>query len=226
MVERQKIHLDVVSDVMCPWCYIGKVNLDSALETADELDVEVNWRPYQLDSTLPKEGRDRQDYLNNKFGGEQGAREVYGRIEEAGKALGIDFNFKDMKVSPNTLDAHRLILWAGNESAEMQERVVTRLFELFFLEGAHIGDDDVLVEAATGAGMDSDLVRELLGSDKDRDEVSTEVDQARSKGISGVPFFIIDSKYAVSGAQPPASLVQAFRHAAAEKAEEEQYIQN
>ena len=226
MVERQKIHLDIVSDVMCPWCYIGKVNLDSALKTANELDIEVQWRPYQLDPTLPKEGRDRQDYLNKKFGGEAGAREVYGRIEEAGKSLGIDFNFKDMKVSPNTLDAHRLIMWAGEKGVEVQERVVTRLFELFFLEGAHIGDDDVLITVAEEAGMDADEVRDLLNSEQDRETVSNEVDQARSKGISGVPFFIIDNKYAVSGAQPPASLVQAFRHAAAEKAEEEQYIQN
>ncbi len=226
MNDRQKIHVDVVSDVMCPWCYIGKINLDSAIKTADELDIEIKWRPYQLDSTLPKEGRDRQEYLNAKFGGKEGAQDVYGRIEEAGKALGIDFNFKDMKVSPNTLDAHRLIFWAGGQSPEMQDRIVTRLFELFFLEGAHIGEDDVLIEAAKDAGMDDDHVRELLASDADREQVSGEVDEARNKGISGVPFFIINNKYAVSGAQPPASLVQTFRHAAAEKAEENQYLQS
>ena len=116
MTAKSKIQIDVISDVMCPWCYIGKTNLDDAIGQVPELDVEVFWRPYQLDNTLPKEGIDRAEYLNKKFGGEKGAQEVYGRIKYAGKVLGIDFNFDAMQVSPNTLDAHRVILWAGGKA--------------------------------------------------------------------------------------------------------------
>jgi len=213
MSEKQTINIDVVSDVMCPWCYIGKTNLDKAINQMDDVDVTVNWRPYQLDESLPKEGKDRAEYLNNKFGGEAGAKEVYGRIKDAGKAHGIDFNFTDMKVSPNTLDAHRVIMWAGGQSPEIQDKLVERLFELFFLEGANIGLDEVLTEAAKHAGMDGDIVKTLLENDDDKDVVAAQVNHARSMGVTGVPFFIFDNRVAVPGAAPVEQLVGAARHA-------------
>jgi len=216
-MEKQKLEIDVISDVMCPWCYIGKTNLDTAIAQMDGIDVEVRWRPYQLDGTLPKKGINRADYLNKKFGGEAGAKEVYGRIKEAGKALGIDFNFDGMKVSPNTMDAHRVIRWAGGQGAETQNKLVERLFELFFLEGGHIGMDEVLVKAAEEVGMDGKIVDDLLKGDKDKAEVSSEIDHARQLGVTGVPCFVINNKYAVMGAQPPEQLVAAMEQALGEQ---------
>ncbi len=217
MGENQKLEVDVISDVMCPWCYIGKTNLDAAIAKMDGVDVAVRWRPYQLDGTLPKEGLDRATYLNNKFGGEEGAKEVYGRIKDAGKELGIDFNFEGMKVSPNTLDAHRMILWAGGQSTDIQNRLVDALFRVFFLEGGNIGLDEVLVKAAQDAGMDPAIVDRLLKGDEDKDRVSEDIEHARKMGIQGVPCFIVDNKYAVMGAQPAEKLVNAMQHALAER---------
>lgn len=209
----KKLTIDVISDVMCPWCYIGKKNLDEAIASMPDLDVEISWRPYQLDPTLPKEGIDRQKYLSDKFGGQAEADSRYENVKNAGTKVGIDFNFKAMKVSPNTLDAHRVIRWAGGMSTEIQNKLVRRLFELFFVEGGHIGNDDVLVDAAIHAGMDGDLVRELLATDKDKTEVQQEIAQAQQMGVTGVPCFVIDQKFAVMGAQPPEALVQAFQQA-------------
>lgn len=213
MTEKPSVTIDVISDVMCPWCYIGKTNLDEAIAKAEDIDIQVTWRPYQLDSSLPKEGMDRAEYLNNKFGGEAGANQVYGRIRDAGKALGIAFNFEDMKVSPNTLDAHRLILWAGGQSPEVQNKIVERLFEVFFLEGGHIGQDDILVEIAKEAGMDGNIVDGLLKSDEDKERVSKDIDHAREMGVTGVPCFIVDNKFAVMGAQPADQIFAAIEHA-------------
>ena len=217
MTGKDKLEIDVISDVMCPWCYIGKTNLDTAIEQLPEVEVEVRWRPYQLDATLPKEGLDRATYLNNKFGGEEGAKQIYDRIREAGKSLGIDFNFEAMKVSPNTLDAHRVILWAGGQGSDVQDRLVDRLFEIFFLEGGNIGKDEILVRAAETAGMDGTIVGDLLTTDEDRDRVTAEIDHARQMGVQGVPCFIVDNKFAVMGAQPAEHLVDAMRHALAQR---------
>lgn len=217
------LQVDIVSDVMCPWCYIGKRNFEAALSLVDDIDLVVNWRPYQLDATLPKEGKDRKLYLSEKFGGDEHAAEIYKRIEDAGHSVGIDFNFQGIKVSPNTLDAHRLIRWAGGQSAQMQDRIVLRLFELFFIEGANIGDHDILVAAAADVGMDGDLVRELLAGAADVEAVQSEIESAQKMGVTGVPCFIIDQKYAVSGAQPAEHLANAIRQVAAEKQEENQF---
>ena len=217
MINKRKLQVDVISDVMCPWCYIGKTNLDDAVSRIDDVDVQINWRPYQLDSTLPKEGMDRKTYLENKFGGEARANEIYSRINEAGRGLGIEFNFDDMKVSPNTLDAHRVILWAGGQSVETQNWLVERLFEIFFVEGGNIGLDDVLIQAAEFAGMDPSIVESLLKTNDDKDKVNSDIDHARQMGIQGVPCFIIDNKFAVMGAQPADQLEKALRHALEEK---------
>ncbi len=208
------VNIDIVSDVMCPWCYIGKRRLEQALETIDDIDVAIQWRPYQLDPTLPREGRDRKEYLENKFGGPERAKEIYARIEDAGRDEDLDFKFTAIKVSPNTIDAHRVIRWAINEGEEVQGKLVERLFQLYFMEGAHIGDHDVLSEAASEAGMDGDVVRSLLATDQDRDAVEREIATAQQMGVTGVPCFIIDNKYAVMGAQEPAHIAEAIRQAA------------
>jgi len=219
MVEPKKILVDVISDVMCPWCYIGKKNLDAAVAELSDFNIEICWRPFQLDPTLPKEGKDRKQYLNEKFGGADGARDIYNRIKSAGSDVGIDFNFGAMKVSPNTLDAHRVIRWAGGQGEEVQEKLVRRLFEVFFREGGNIGDDEVLVTAAIDAGMDGNIVRDLLASDKDKVEVRNEIAQAQKIGVTGVPYFLINTKYGVPGAQPVDKLVEALTKVAEIEAE-------
>ena len=147
------VELDVVSDVMCPWCYIGKRRLEKALEQVEGTAVEVRWRPFQLDPTLPAEGKDRQQYLNEKFGGKEGAREIYQRVRQAGAAEHIPFAFDKIEKSPNTLDAHRLIRWSANGGEAAQAKMVERLFQLYFIEGANIGDHAVLSAAAAEIGM-------------------------------------------------------------------------
>ena len=216
----KKVEIDVVSDVMCPWCLIGKRRLEKALTMLDGIEVEVRWRPYQLDSTLPEKGKDRQQYLEDKFGGPEQAREIYGRIEEAGKSEGIDFAFDKIKVAPNTLNAHRVIRWAANGGEEAQQKIVERLFELFFVEGANIGDPAVLLEAAGTVGMNVEVMETLLPTDADRKEVQNEIEAARKMGVTGVPCFIINNKYAVMGAQEPATIAEAIKNAAAEMKEE------
>ena len=211
------VTIDVISDVMCPWCYIGKRRLETALASLREFPITVRWRPYQLDPTLPPEGRDRRDYLESKFGGPERAKEIYSRIEDAGEQDGLDFNFDAIAVSPNTLDAHRVIHWAANDGPDVQDAVVERLFELFFMEGAHIGDRKILVEVARDAGMDGDIVADLLETDRDLDLIKQDIEAAQHMGVSGVPCFVIDEKFAVMGAQEPSHIVQAVRQAAMQR---------
>ena len=209
-----KVTIDVVSDVMCPWCYIGKRRLEQALAKLDDMDIDVRWRPYQLDATLPPEGRDRREYLETKFGGPERANEIYARIEDAGRDENLDFKFEAIAVSPNTIDAHRVIRWSTNDGSEVHDKLVEILFRKFFMEGANIGTHEVLVSAAEEAGMDSSVVATLLATDKDRDEVTQEIATAQQMGVTGVPCFIIDNKYAVMGAQEPDAIVEAVRQAA------------
>lgn len=211
-----KLQIDVVSDVMCPWCFIGKRRLEKAVsDIAPDVQLDVRWRPFQLDPTLPSEGKPRDVYLAEKFGGIDRARELYSNIENAGRLEGIPFSFDAIKVSPNTLDAHRLIRWALNAGEGIQDRVVNRLFELYFLEGANIGDHAVLVEVARSCGMEAAVVEALLASDADVEEVKREIATAQAMGVTGVPCFIIENKYAVMGAQDASTLAGAINQIAA-----------
>jgi predicted DsbA family dithiol-disulfide isomerase len=214
------ISIDVVSDVICPWCFIGKKNLEAAAGELEGIDLTIAWRPYQLDPTIPPQGRDRRQYMEAKFGGPEKTRAIHQRVSDAGKGAGIDFDFDAIEVSPNTLDAHRLIRWAGGSGLDVQDRLVTRLFELYFQEGVNIGDHEVLAGVARECGLDETLVRELLASEADTTNVQREIAQAQQMGVTGVPFFIIDGKYAVTGAQPPEVLADALRQIAAEKQKE------
>lgn len=203
--------IDIISDVVCPWCYVGKRKLEAALALKADVPVELRWRPYQLDPTIPPGGLPRREYMAKKFGSTERLAEIYERIESVGRETNIAFAFDKMERSPNTLDAHRLIRWAA--SAGVQDAVVQRLFTAFFEEGADIGDHAVLLRVAGDCGMDAALVSELLAGEADKDAVRDEITQAQRLGINGVPFFIIGGRYAVSGAQSAEVLVKAIESA-------------
>jgi len=191
--------IDIVSDVVCPWCYLGKRRLESALEKIGASDAIVRWRPFQLDETIPKEGLDRKDYMRRKFGDLSRLGPVHERLLAFGKEVGADYDFDAIARAPNTLDAHRLIRWAGE--AGVQDAVVEGLFRAYFEAGQDIGDTEVLVGIARDRGMDGEAVRAKLASDADVEAARQEMDGWRRAGVTGVPFFIFDGKLAVSGAQ-------------------------
>ncbi len=211
--------VDVVSDVVCPWCYIGKRRLEAALarlaEAHPELPVQVRWHPFQLNPDLPAAGISRQSYVETKFGGPRGAGEVYARVGRAGKTAGIDFAFDAIAQQPNTLDAHRLISWGQQRPEGNPDALVERLFQAFFLEGRPIGDHDELAQLAADAGYDQADARAFLASDEMVAVVADADRRARELGVSGVPFFIFDGKTAVSGAQEPDALLEAIEQARA-----------
>ena len=204
------LDIDVISDVMCPWCYIGKRRLERALVERSNIPVDVRWRPFQLDATIPREGMDRGEYLDRKFGPER-AGEVYAAIEEAGAQEGIPFAFDRIEKAPNTVDAHRLIRWAGVSGD--QQTAVENLFSGYFVDGRDLTDPDYLADVAEQAGLERDIVARLLAGDADREQVSGEVQLAQRMGVQGVPCFIFGGKYVVMGAQDPSVLVEAIDRA-------------
>lgn len=216
--ERKKITVDIVSDVVCPWCLIGKRRLESALAMAPDLDVDLRWRPFQLDSTIPPGGISRQEYMERKFGPERAAT-VHDRLIAIGAEVGIPFAFGKIKRSPNTLDAHRLLRWALEVG--VQPLLKERLMQLYFVEGADVGDHEVLAQAAADCGMDGDDVRRRLATDEDVESIRSEIERIHNLGVNGVPFFIIAGKYGLSGAQPAETLVEAMRQAANESTDED-----
>jgi len=193
--------LDIISDPICPWCYIGKSKLDAALQTRPDHGFEIEWHPYMLNPDMPPEGMDRRDYLETKFGGKVGAVEVYGQIARAAEAAGLVVNFEKITRTPSTVDAHRLIHWAGLE--DVQTAVVNMLFNAYFVEGRDISDHDVLVEIAKSAGIDPEVTRKLLSQEADKDDIRARARYAAEKGVRGVPCFIVENHYVVQGAQPP-----------------------
>ncbi|MBV9395281.1 MAG: DsbA family oxidoreductase [Methylobacteriaceae bacterium] len=211
----EPVTIDIVSDVVCPWCYIGKRNLEAALATLPADDVQIRWRPYQLDPTIPPEGIARRAYLERKFGAR--VDEIYARLAAAGRDAGLDFAFDRIERSPNTLDAHRLIRWA--QSAGKQNEVVEQLFRSFFIDGRDIGEHAILIETATEAGMDPDLVARLLEGEADKESVREEIATAQRLGVTGVPFFIFGGRFGLPGAQPAEVLVSAIKKAAEKSGE-------
>ena len=212
----EKVQIDVVSDVMCPWCWIGKRRLEKALTMVPDVEVEVFWRPFQLDHTLPEEGMDRQEYLRDKFGSDEQASEVYEAVKTAGAQEQLPFAFDKIEVSPNTLNAHRVIRWAQAEG--VQEAVVERLFQLYFQEGANLTERETLVGAAVHAGMDPAVLEHLLQGDVDKAETQAEIAQAQQMGVTGVPAFIVGGRYAVLGAREPEVIAQAIMQVVKENA--------
>jgi predicted DsbA family dithiol-disulfide isomerase len=211
-----KVRIDVVSDVVCPWCFIGKKRLEQAIALASDVPVEVHYHPYFLNDWIPAAGISREEYLTTKFGSPERYKDIAGRVSAAAAQEGLTYAIDKVNRQPNTTDSHRLIHWAGGigQAAEMKQR----LMELYFSEGADLSDRAVLVKAAADIGLDAAEIAGKLDSDADLALVSQQVDAAKSAGIQGVPFFIFDNAFAVSGAQGPEQLAGVIRKAAEEKA--------
>ena len=195
------IKLDILSDPICPWCYIGKSNLDRALEKHPEHPFEIEWHPFQLNPDMPKSGMDRRAYLEAKFGGKEGAVRAYRQVEQAAETAGLQIDFAAIPRIPNTLDAHRLIHWAGLEGR--QNAVVSALFKAYWCEGRDIGEKTTLLDIAKDCGLDVAMTERLLSTDADAEDIMARDQHARARGVSGVPCFVIGNQYVVSGAQPP-----------------------
>ena len=195
------IRLDIFSDPVCPWCYVGKANLDRALEGHPDHPFAIQWHPFQLNPDMPPEGVAKRAYLEEKFGGKARVDAVHERLREVARAAGVDMDPDRPKRMPNTLDAHRLIHWAGIEG--LQPAVVHALMRAYWAEGRDIGDHQTLADIAGENGMDRDATLRLLASDADADDILARDADARAKGVGSVPTFLVAQQYVVSGAQPP-----------------------
>jgi predicted DsbA family dithiol-disulfide isomerase len=212
MSNQQPVRIDVISDVVCPWCFIGKRRLEKALALNPQIPVEVHWRPYFLNDWIPREGISREQYLTTKFGSPERYKGIAQRVSAAANAEGLIYAMDKISRQPNTLDAHRLIRWADGigKAAEMKQT----LMNLYFTEGADLTDHSVLVKAAAAVGLDADTIRKDLTSDKDVADVEREAISAKEAGIEGVPCFVFGGKFAVSGAQAPEYLAEAIARVA------------
>jgi len=195
------MHIDIFSDVICPWCYIGKRRLERALARHTDLAVTWRWRAFMLNPDMPPEGIDRQTYLALKFGGQAQAKRIYQTVLAAAASEGLALELDRIARTPNTTDAHRLIRWAGGQGRA--DPVVDRLFVAYFEDGADIGDPAALAAIAEAAGLDRTQAAAMLASEEGIGEIAAEAEGARKAGIHGVPCFIFDGQYAVSGAQDP-----------------------
>lgn len=202
------MQIDVISDTVCPWCFIGKRRLDAAVAQRPDLGIQVNWRPYQLDPNVPREGVERRAYFRAKFGDGERVKGMSETLVTYGAELGIAFAFDKAEKRPNTIDSHRLIRWAS--SVGVQDAVVEALFKAYFEQGRDIGDAAVLTSVAADCGMDAELVEELLASDADRELVLREAGLAGQMGVQGVPAFVLEGKYVLVGAQDTDVLLRVF----------------
>ena len=193
------IKLDIFSDPICPWCYIGKSRLEAALEQRADHPFVVEWHPFQLNPDMPKTGMDRRAYLEGKFGGTEGAKSAYRPIVDTLSKEHPEADLGKIEKTPNTLDAHRLIHWAGLEAK--QTMMVDALFEAYFVDGRDIGDHETLADIADTIGMDASVVTRLLKTTEDVELISSRDAHARERGITGVPMFVVAQQHAVSGAQ-------------------------
>lgn len=194
------IRLDIISDVVCPWCYLGKAYLDRALEARPDHPFAIEWHPFQLNPEMPAEGMDRRAYLEAKFGSKDNVMRLHLPIVEHARKAGVALNLDRIQRAPNSLDAHRLIHWAGLEGR--QTSMVSALFRGYWAEGRDIGDREVLAAIAGEVGLDRAMMARLLAGDADRDQIRARDAHARSRGVNAVPTFIIADRHAVQGAQP------------------------
>jgi predicted DsbA family dithiol-disulfide isomerase len=215
-MPNQPVRIDVVSDVVCPWCFIGKHRLEQAIKLKPDIAVEVHYRPYFLNDWIPREGIARDEYLTTKFGSPERYKDIAKRVGAAAAAEGLIYDSSKMKRQPNTVDCHRLIHWADaiGKAAEMKQK----LMDLYFTEGGDLTLRDTLVDAAASVGLDADTVRADLATDKDEDVIEQQSQEAKQAGIEGVPCFIFGGKFAVSGAQAPEYLAEAIERIATGKA--------
>jgi predicted DsbA family dithiol-disulfide isomerase len=212
MSNHQPVRIDVVSDIVCPWCFIGKHRLEKAIALNPDIPVEVHWRPYFLNDWIPREGISREQYLTTKFGSTERYKGIAQRVSAAAAAEGLTYAMDKISRQPNTLDAHRLIRWADEigKAAEMKQR----LMDLYFTEGADLTSHAVLAQAAADIGLDGEATRKALASDKDVAGIEREALSAKEAGIDGVPCFIFGGKFAISGAQAPEDLAEAIERMA------------
>jgi predicted DsbA family dithiol-disulfide isomerase len=214
MSNLKPLKIDVFSDVVCPWCYIGKRRLENALALVPDIPVEVSWRPFLVNSWVAREGISREQYLTTKFGSPEAYKDIAGRVVTAAAEDGLIYRPELIKRQPNTIDCHRLIHWAEakGKAAEMKQR----LMELYFRDGGDLTDINVLAQAAAHCGLDADDVRKRLVTDQDVALISGQAQEATDKGVSSVPIFVFAQNYAMSGAQPAEQLVRAIRQVSAE----------
>src|SRR5262249_5724475 len=209
-IARQEaaMQLDVFSDTICPWCYVGKRRLERALAARPQRDLQIRWRAFQLNPGMPAEGMDRKAYVDAKFGGTERARAIYDTVRAAGASEGIAFAFDRIRRTPNTLQSHRLVRFAGG--LDRQNETLEALFRAYFIEGRDIGDRAVLADVATDAGLERAEATDYLAGNAEAEAVLSEDALARRAGISGVPCFIFNGRFALSGAQEPEAFFQLF----------------
>jgi predicted DsbA family dithiol-disulfide isomerase len=210
----QPIKLDIMSDPICPWCFIGKSYLDKALADHPNHPFQIEWHPFQLNPDMPANGMGRRAYLEGKFGGKDAAVRAYAPVVESAKTAGVAIDFEGMKRTPNTINAHRLIHWAGIEGR--QTAAVSALFKAYFTDARDIGDAEVLADIADSIEMDAAVVTRLLGTDEDLAAIRDRDAHSRKMGINSVPTFIIANQHAVPGAQPPELWAQVIADLAAQ----------
>lgn len=209
-MNERALTIDIYSDVICPWCYVGKSRLERALKQWNgSVPVKISWRPFQLNPTMPPQGMDRRQYLEAKFGGPAAAQAIYGQVSAAGAGEGIPFAFERIARTPNTFPAHRLIWLAGRHGK--QDEVVEILFRQYFLKGEDIGNVETLARGAVEAGLDQAAIETFLGSNEGMEVVQAEEAAGRRLGISGVPYFVLNGTHVLSGAQPPERFLTVFR---------------
>ena len=208
-MTKPKIKIDIVSDVVCPWCYIGKRRLEKAIDAVkDKYELELEYHPFELNPQMPIEGVDQKTYLSNKFGGEERYRQLTNHVTSVAAGEGLKFDFSKQKVSPNTRDAHRIIQLAKEEG--VQPAVKEAFMKAYFEDGVDLSKKENLIEVAAKAGLSQNKVEKLLSTDEGLAQIVHEEQELQKLGITGVPFFIINNKYGISGAQPSNSFVQAF----------------
>ncbi len=191
--------IQIISDPICPWCYISKTRFERALAARPEHGLDISWKPFQLNPNMPPEGMDRREYLEHKFGGKEAAVQVYGDIQKTAEEDGLDVALDKITRTPNTINAHRLIHWAGIEG--VQNEAVAALFIANFKEGKDISDPAILADIAESVGMDRAMTERLLASNAEVSETRAEDGKAREMGVQGVPTFLIDGQYVVTGAR-------------------------
>lgn len=207
-----KLSVDVISDVICPWCYIGKRRLEKAITAfSDKHNVQVQWHPFQLNPNMPKEGISRKEYRIRKFGSWERSLELDSKVITVGESEGIQFAFDKIERTPNTVDAHRLI-WLADQHG-CQDAVVEALFRAYFTEGQDIGNRQTLIEVVTEADLDRQAAETILDSDEGMNVIANAREMSQQHGVDGVPFFIINQKWTLAGAQQPDMFVEAFQNA-------------
>lgn len=203
------IKIDIVSDVVCPWCYIGKKRIEKAMDSlADQFEFKVNYLPFELNPNTPKEGFDQKKYLTEKFGSEERYKQLTGHTASVAAEEGLKFDFDKQKISPNTRDAHRLIWFAAKEGKQFE--VKEALMKAYFEDGIDLTKEENLLSVVSAAGLDKNKARQVLHSTDGLNEVVSSEQMSQQRGVSGVPFYIINDKYGLSGAQQPEAFVQAL----------------